>query len=83
MGRELVNLLNLAEKEGTRRGDQFIASEMFLLALTEDEGRKAGEAGRIVREAGRESAGRSRSRSTGCAAARPSARPMPRASARR
>ena len=52
VGRELVNLLNLSEKEATRRGDQFIASEMFLLALTEDEGRKAGEAGRVAREAG-------------------------------
>ena len=52
VGRELVNLLNLSEKEATRRGDQFIATEMFLLALTEDEGRKAGEAGRVAREAG-------------------------------
>ena len=48
VGRELVNLLNLSEKEATRRGDQFIASEMFLLALTEDEGRKAGHAGRLA-----------------------------------
>ncbi|MGE0310467.1 MAG: ATP-dependent chaperone ClpB [Lautropia sp.] len=52
VSRELGNLLNLSEKEATRRGDQFIASEMFLLALTEDEGRKAGEAGRVMREAG-------------------------------
>ncbi|MBA3480062.1 MAG: ATP-dependent chaperone ClpB [Lautropia sp.] len=52
VGRELVNLLNLSEKEATRRGDQFIASEMFLLALTEDDGRKAGEAGRLARESG-------------------------------
>jgi ATP-dependent Clp protease ATP-binding subunit ClpB len=48
VGRDLVNLLNLAEKEANRRGDQFIASELFLLALTEDKG----EAGRIAREAG-------------------------------
>ena len=40
VGRELVNLLNLSEKEATRRGDQFIASEMFLLALTEDDGKQ-------------------------------------------
>jgi len=48
VGRELVGLLNLSEKEAGRRGDQFIASEMFLLALTEDKG----EAGRIAKEAG-------------------------------
>ena len=50
VGRDLVNLLNLAEKEANRRGDQFIASELFLLALTDDKG----EAGRIAREAGLE-----------------------------
>jgi len=50
VGRELVNLLNLAEKEAGKRGDQFIASEMFLLALTDDKG----EAARMAREAGLE-----------------------------
>jgi ATP-dependent Clp protease ATP-binding subunit ClpB len=34
-GRELVALLQAADKEATKRGDQFIASEMFLLALTD------------------------------------------------
>jgi ATP-dependent Clp protease ATP-binding subunit ClpB len=34
-GRDLVQLLQAAEKEGTKRGDQFIASEMFLLALAD------------------------------------------------
>jgi ATP-dependent Clp protease ATP-binding subunit ClpB len=34
-GRDLVQLLQAADKEATRRGDQFIASEMFLLALAE------------------------------------------------
>jgi ATP-dependent Clp protease ATP-binding subunit ClpB len=34
-GRDLVTLLQSAEKEGTKRGDQFIASEMFLLALAD------------------------------------------------
>ena len=34
-GRELVQLLQAADKEATRRGDQFIASEMFLLALAD------------------------------------------------
>jgi ATP-dependent Clp protease ATP-binding subunit ClpB len=48
IGRELVNLLNLSEKEALKRGDQYIATEMFLLALTEDRG----EAGRIAKEAG-------------------------------
>ena len=52
VGRDLVNLLNLSEKEATRRGDQFIATEMFLLALAEDGGKKAGEAGRIAAQAG-------------------------------
>ncbi|WP_163554986.1 Clp protease N-terminal domain-containing protein, partial [Klebsiella pneumoniae] len=31
-GRDLVALLQAAEKEAGKRGDQFIASEMFLLA---------------------------------------------------
>ncbi len=48
VGRELVNLLNLSEKEALKRGDQFVATEMFLLALTEDKG----EAGRIAKEVG-------------------------------
>ncbi len=48
VGRELVNLLNLSEKEALKRGDQFVATEMFLLALTEDKG----EAGRIAKEGG-------------------------------
>ncbi|MFP5406853.1 MAG: Clp protease N-terminal domain-containing protein, partial [Gammaproteobacteria bacterium] len=48
VGRDLVNLLNLTEKEALKRGDQFVATEMFLLALAEDKG----EAGRIAREAG-------------------------------
>ena len=52
VGRDLVNLLNLAEKAAMKRGDQYVATEMFLLALTEDGGAKAGEAGRLLREAG-------------------------------
>jgi ATP-dependent Clp protease ATP-binding subunit ClpB len=48
VGRDLIRLLNLSEKEASRRGDQFIATEMFLLALTEDQG----DAGRLAREAG-------------------------------
>jgi len=48
IGRELVNVLNLADKEATKRGDQFIASELFLLALTEDKS----TAGRLAKENG-------------------------------
>ncbi|MED5621721.1 ATP-dependent chaperone ClpB [Ideonella sp. BN130291] len=35
IGRELQSLLQATEKEASRRGDQFIASEMFLLALAD------------------------------------------------
>jgi ATP-dependent Clp protease ATP-binding subunit ClpB len=48
VSRELSALLNLADKEAQKRGDQFIASEMVLLALTEDKS----EAGRLGRENG-------------------------------
>ncbi|WP_415034349.1 ATP-dependent chaperone ClpB [Azonexus sp.] len=48
VGRELTNLLNLTDKEAQKRGDQFIASEMFLLALTDDKG----ETGRLARQHG-------------------------------
>ncbi len=37
-GREMVALLQSAEKEGIKRGDQFIASELFLLALADHKG---------------------------------------------
>ena len=48
VGRELVSLLNLADRESQKRGDQFLSSEMVLLALTEDKS----EAGRLAREHG-------------------------------
>jgi len=48
IGRDLSNLLNLTDKEAQKAGDQFIASEMFLLALTGDKG----ETGRLFKEAG-------------------------------
>jgi ATP-dependent Clp protease ATP-binding subunit ClpB len=38
IGRDLSNLLNVTDKEAQKRGDQFIASEMFLLALAGDKG---------------------------------------------
>jgi len=46
--RELSNLLNLTDKEAVKRGDQFIASELFLLALADDKG----ETGRVLKENG-------------------------------
>ena len=48
IGRDLNNVLNLTDREAQKRGDQFIASEMFLLALADDKG----EAGRLLREHG-------------------------------
>jgi len=48
IGRDLSNLLNVTDKEAQKAGDQFIASEMFLLALTADKG----ETGRLFKEAG-------------------------------
>ncbi len=41
-GRDLVALLQAAEKEAARRGDQYIASEMFLLALADAKSDLAG-----------------------------------------
>jgi ATP-dependent Clp protease ATP-binding subunit ClpB len=48
LSRDLVNLLNLTDKEAQKRGDQYIASELFLLALTEDKG----ETGRLFKQHG-------------------------------
>ncbi len=48
VGRELAALLNLADKEAQKHGDQFIASEMVLLALADDKS----DAGRVARENG-------------------------------
>jgi ATP-dependent Clp protease ATP-binding subunit ClpB len=39
--RDLGKLFNLADKEAQKRGDQFIASEMFLLAVLHDKGESA------------------------------------------
>jgi ATP-dependent Clp protease ATP-binding subunit ClpB len=47
-GRHLLSLLNVADKEAQKRGDQFIASEMVLLALTDDKS----DAGQLAREHG-------------------------------
>jgi ATP-dependent Clp protease ATP-binding subunit ClpB len=48
IGRELLSLLNLADREAQKFGDKFISSEMVLLALTEDKS----EAGKLARENG-------------------------------
>ncbi len=48
VGRELVGLIQAAEKEGLKRKDQYIASELYLLALSDHKG----EAGQLVRKHG-------------------------------
>ncbi|MDB5825180.1 MAG: clpB [Herminiimonas sp.] len=48
VGRELGALLNLADREAQKHGDQFISSEMVLLALTEDKS----QAGKLAKEHG-------------------------------
>ena len=48
VGRDLSNLLNLTDKAAQKRGDEFIASEMFLLAACDDKG----ETGRLLKQHG-------------------------------
>ncbi|MEY4481826.1 MAG: hypothetical protein RIQ84_988 [Pseudomonadota bacterium] len=48
IGRSLSAHLNLTEKEATKRGDDFIAGELFLLVLTDDKG----ELGKAIKSAG-------------------------------
>ncbi|AVR97582.1 ATP-dependent chaperone ClpB [Pseudoduganella armeniaca] len=48
VSREFIAVLNLADKEAQKRGDQFVSSEMVLLALTEDKS----DAGRQARDNG-------------------------------
>jgi len=48
VSRELTNLLNLTDKEAQKRGDQFIASELFLLGLADDKG----ETGKLLKSHG-------------------------------
>ena len=48
VGRDLSNLFNLTDKNAQKRGDQFIASEMLLLALADDKN----ETGRLLKEHG-------------------------------
>jgi ATP-dependent Clp protease ATP-binding subunit ClpB len=48
VGRDMVSLLQAAEKESIKRGDQFIAGELFLLALADHKG----DAGNLARANG-------------------------------
>jgi ATP-dependent Clp protease ATP-binding subunit ClpB len=48
ISRDLNNLLNLTDKEATKRGDQFIASELFLAAAAKDKG----DMGRLLKQHG-------------------------------
>jgi len=48
LGRDTANLLNVADKSAQQRSDEFIASEMFLLALADDKG----PTGRLLKESG-------------------------------
>src|SRR6266480_3155943 len=48
VSRELAQLLNVADKEAQKRGDQYIASELYLLGAAADKG----ETGRILKSAG-------------------------------
>ncbi|AXT47005.1 ATP-dependent chaperone ClpB [Chromobacterium rhizoryzae] len=48
VSRDLANLLNLSDKAAMKLGDEFIASELFLSALSQDKG----EAARLLKEHG-------------------------------
>ncbi|MCV0440190.1 MAG: ATP-dependent chaperone ClpB [Hydrogenophaga sp.] len=48
VGQDLARLLQATEKEAIKRGDQFVASELFLLAVADSKG----ELGRIANENG-------------------------------
>jgi ATP-dependent Clp protease ATP-binding subunit ClpB len=48
VSRDLRAVFTRTDKDAARRGDSYIASELFLLALADDKG----DAGRILREAG-------------------------------
>ncbi len=48
VSRELNNLLNLTDKNAQKNGDDYIATEMFLLALADDKG----ETGRLLKQHG-------------------------------
>jgi ATP-dependent Clp protease ATP-binding subunit ClpB len=78
IGRDLTNLLNLTDKEAQKRGDQFIASKCSCSPLA-----RTRATGRLLKEAGVDSARPWKRRSRPCAAAKTSVRRKPKASARR
>src|SRR5512139_3083567 len=52
VSRDLNNLLNLTDKDAMKRGDAYIASELFLLAALDDKG----ETGRLLKQHGAQKA---------------------------
>ncbi|QJR11371.1 Chaperone protein ClpB [Usitatibacter rugosus] len=50
VSRDLNNLLNITDKDATKRGDQFISSELFLVAALHDKG----ETGKLLKKHGAE-----------------------------
>jgi ATP-dependent Clp protease ATP-binding subunit ClpB len=48
LDRDMVSLLQAAEKEALKRGDEYVASELFLLALTDSKA----DIGKLVRDNG-------------------------------
>jgi ATP-dependent Clp protease ATP-binding subunit ClpB len=48
VSKDLSNLLNVTDREAQKRGDQFVASEIFLLAAVDDKG----EIGRLLKQQG-------------------------------
>ena len=52
IGRDTVNLLNSSEKEALKRGDKFVAAELFLLAVADQAEKRSSEVGRVAHDAG-------------------------------
>src|SRR5260221_118635 len=48
ISRDLTNFLNVADKDAQKRGDRYIASELFLLACAADRG----DTGKLLKSAG-------------------------------
>jgi ATP-dependent Clp protease ATP-binding subunit ClpB len=48
VSRDLAQLLNVADRDAQKRGDQYIASELFLLAAAADKG----ETGKLLKQSG-------------------------------
>lgn len=78
VSRELNNLLNLTDREAQKRGDQFIASELFLIVLADIAARPVGSSKRRVDRERRSSRPSKR-----CVAARASTMRRPKGSAKR